>query len=272
MTIKIVESISNPIIKKALSLQLRKNRKKHQQFLLEGIRGIQDMVSESPGIDVIFYEKKIESLQSGENLLYSSEKAGIELIQVTDSVMKKMTDTENPQGAIAIVHKPVYDLEEVIRKSQNILLLDRIQDPGNMGTLIRSAEAAGFNAVMMTTGSTDPFSAKCIRAATGAVFHLPVFELQDTEKTWEKLREYQYQIIGAALERGVVYTSITYKSPMVLVIGNEAKGIQPELLEMMDGAVTIPMKGKTQSLNAAIAGSVLMFHVATTCPRDKSMV
>ncbi len=272
MIIKLIESTSNPIIRKALSLQLRKNRKKYQQFLLEGIRGIQDILSEASQIEIILFEKRIESLTGGEDLIRKCEEAGIKSAQVTESIMKKIADTQTPQGVVAIVHVPEYDLNEILRGSQFLLMLDEIQDPGNMGTLIRSAEAAGFDAVILTPGSTDPYSMKCIRAATGAVLYIPVFELKSTEEAWEKLRQNQYRILGAALENGKVYTSETYDPPVALIIGNEARGINPTLLAKMDGAITIPMKGKTQSLNAAIAGSVLMFHVAAACCEDQIMV
>ena len=272
MTMKIIESTSNPIIKKALSLHMRKNRKKHQQFLLEGMRGIQDMLSEASQIDIILYEKRIASLPGGESLILKWKEAGIKSAQVSENIMKKIAETQTPQGVLAIVDLPGYDFNEIIRDSHYVLLLDEIQDPGNMGTLIRSAEAAGFDAVIMTPGCTDPFSTKCIRAATGAVLHIPVFELKSTEEAWEKLRQNQYRILGAALEDGKAYTMETYEPPLVLIIGNEARGINSTLQAQMDGAITIPMKGKTQSLNAAIAGSVLMFHVAAACREDETMV
>lgn len=262
---KTIESTSNPIVKRAAALHMRKNRKKYQQFLLEGIRGIQDTLSASKQIECVFYESKIDSVPGGTDILQQIRTSKIELYKVTSEVMKKIADTKNPQGLMAVVRIPDHNLSDLLENSQYILMLDKIQDPGNMGTLIRSAEASGFDGILLTGGSTDPYSSKCIRAATGAVSHIPVIELNNTEDVLEIMKEKKFQILGAALENGISYTTVKYEAPLALLIGNEASGIHPDLLAMVAQRITIPMRGKTQSLNAAVAGSVLMFHITDSC-------
>ncbi|SFH58718.1 RNA methyltransferase, TrmH family [Tindallia magadiensis] len=269
---KTIQSTSNIMVKKAATLHLRKHRKKSQQFLLEGIYGIKDALKNPSSIECVFYEEKIKCSTDGKSLIQRLEDEKINTLHVTEVVMKKIADTSTPQGIVAIVSMPVHEVKQVLENSAYVLILDAIQDPGNMGTLIRSADAAGFDAVVLTAGCTDPYSSKCIRAATGAMLFLPVVEAPSFREILSIMEAQEYQILGAALQNGIPYTQVNYRTPTALIIGNESKGIRPDILTEVHQTVTIPMLGKTQSVNAAIAGSILMFHLSASCRKTETML
>ncbi|SDY32717.1 TrmH family RNA methyltransferase [Tindallia californiensis] len=269
---KTIESTSNIMVKKATTLHLRKHRKKSQQFLLEGAHGIKDALKSTSSIECVFYDEKIKSSPDGKSLIQELEDEKISAFHVTEPVMKKIADTSTPQGIVAIVSMPVHEVKQVLENSSYVLILDAIQDPGNMGTLIRSADAAGFDAVILMPGCTDPYSSKCIRSATGAMLFLPVVETSSFGEILSIMEAKEYHILGAALTNGISYTQVECRAPIALIIGNESKGICPDILTEVHQTVTIPMLGKTQSVNAAIAGSILMFHLSSSCRKTKTML
>jgi TrmH family RNA methyltransferase len=262
MPLTTVTSPTNPICKHITSLQQRKFRREYQQFVLEGLRGVRDAVE--AGWHPAFYiaSDRFFSQQRSGDLVEVMEKQAVAGYQVPDSLMRKLSNTETPQGLLAVFSTPLHDLSELLQKPAGFwLVLDRIQDPGNLGTLIRSAEGAGVTGVLLTHGTTDPYSPKALRAATGAALHLPVIELSEAASDCRVLKEAGMSLMGAALEEGISYHQAVYRLPLALIIGNEANGIAEAILERTDQRVTIPMKGRLQSLNAAIAGSILLFHI-----------
>nr|WP_255813407.1 RNA methyltransferase [Acidaminobacter sp. JC074] len=167
--------------------------------------------------------------------------------------MKTLVETETPQGILAIVK-----IEEVPLREGPVLFLDKIQDPGNLGTLIRTAEAAGFGGVILRKGCTDPYSQKSIRSSMGSIVSIPVLMGRDIDD----LMKLDYKIYGAALEGGKPYRDFTYDVKTLLIIGNEGNGITDEVLDICHERIYIPMKGDVESLNASIAGGILMFEIA----------
>ena len=258
-----ISSLSNAACKKISSLRQRKYRRETNSFVLEGLHSIQDAVNAGWKPVLFVSAESFHRAPGAESLLNQLAGMNTEWYETTDSVMGKLSETETPQGILAVFKQQPLKLHDLLeRQPAFILVLDRIQDPGNLGTLIRSAEAAGVEAVLVTHGSTDPYNSKTLRASTGAVLHIPVIELSEDESSCHILKESGIQLVGAALENSVSYNRQYYQAPLALIIGNESKGISEYILKQADLLISIPMKGNLQSLNAAIAGSILMFSIA----------
>ena len=171
-----------------------------------------------------------------------------EVFEINMKVAESLSGTVTPQGFFAIIEKPQYD----ISKAQQVLLIDRVEDPGNLGTLIRTADA-----VIMEKGTTDPYQDKVLRASQGSVFHLPVMT-QDLDTF---ITQFNGPVYGTALENAVAYKEVTSSDSFALLLGNEGEGVNPELLAHTTQNLIIPIYGKAESLNVAIAGSILLYHL-----------
>lgn len=248
-----IASIQNPKVKEWAKLHSRKEREKKGRFLVEGVHLVEEALK-SGNVEYLLLE---EGKEHPAGLIGIHE--NIHVINVSKAVMKKIADTETPQGIAAIVKmkKEIFIPQEPFL----VLLLDRIQDPGNLGTLIRTADAAGFHGVALGEGCVDPYNGKAIRASMGSLFHLPVYQVDGVHYLHE-LREKVpgVTIVGTSLKESKPYDQISYKGSTVVIIGNEGSGVSPELLSLTDHNVIIPIYGKAESLNAGIAGSILMYE------------
>lgn len=241
--IKAIQSKDNSKLKQWQKLKTKKGRNQTGSFIVDGLRIVNHAIEHGQVLAVIVVDTFEDTIDfDGE--IYS----------LPMGLFKTIVETDHPQGVAAIVK-----IKEQPLKEGPILFLDQVQDPGNLGTLIRTADAAGFTGVMLRKGCTDPYGQKALRSSMGSMMSIPVIMNQ----TIEELLSLNYPIYGAALENGVSYKSIDYKSPCVLVIGNEANGITHEVLDIVTQRVYIPMAGDVESLNASIAGGVLMFEIAS---------
>jgi RNA methyltransferase, TrmH family len=181
---------------------------------------------------------------------------GVDVFELAPKVMEKVASTDTPQAAIAVVRRRTASLDE-LAAADFVLVGDRIADPGNAGTMLRSAEAAGAGAVVFTSGSVDVFNPKVVRSSAGALFHVPVI----TDITLDRaLQAGSFTSWGASSHRGVPYTDADFVAPTAIVVGNEAHGLGDDA--PVDGWVTIPHAGRAESLNVAMATTVLVFDVA----------
>jgi len=179
----------------------------------------------------------------------------LEPIRVSDHVFKSITETETPQGIAAVVQMQ----DKKPKRHDRILLLDAVQDPGNLGTIIRTADAAGYDAVYVGEGSADRYNDKVIRATQGSIFHLPVLTA-DLALLLPELQENGYTVWAAALEGAVDYRDLKAPEKTALLVGNEGAGIDKRLIAQSDMAVKIPIFGKAESLNVSIATGILLYH------------
>lgn len=175
---------------------------------------------------------------------------------ISEKLFEEISDTENSQGIIGIFPKPESDMDNLFI-SEKVYYLDRIQDPGNLGTIIRSADAFGIDALVLRKGTCDPFSSKVIRATVGSLFRVPIYFDDRTEilDEWKKTGN----IYATSLTNGKPLDEIVFQEPYMIVIGNEGAGVDEEILEKSDANFFIPMKGNAESLNAGVAASILMF-------------
>lgn len=186
---------------------------------------------------------------------------------VADTVFRDAADTQTPQGVMAIVEQARYDLTEILgRESVRLLLLEDIRDPGNLGTMMRTAEGAGIDAVIMTKGTVDLYNPKVVRSTMGSIFRVPFFYREDFMGTLQELKSQNITLLAAHLKGEHYHDEISYPNRVAVMIGNEANGLTDTAAEQADIYVKIPMAGKLESLNAAVAAALLMYQM-----RDRSV-
>lgn len=254
---EIVESYKNDKVKDLRKLYKKKYRRQNKKYILEGLRLIRGSFKANATIERIYLTKRFYNRYSKENLLKENIN---KLIFVTEDIIKNVADTINPQEIIAVVKEPQSRLKEVLSKDL-ILIIDQIQNPGNLGTIIRTAVAAGFQSMIITKGSVDLYNLKVIRSTTGAIYSIPFIKDIELKDLKDKLKSFSHKIITADLDTKKIYNEINYTKPLGLIIGNEARGISKDLLEIADIKVKIPIRGDLDSLNAGIAAGILMYKI-----------
>lgn len=249
-----ITSVKNPRIKEVRLLQARpKARRDAGVFVVEGIRLAEEAVAAGWRSHLCLYTPDLN--ERGSALLEELRAAGTQVELVAEHVMKAASDTQSPQGLLLVVEQQTLQLPQHL---QRLLVLDHLQDPGNAGTLLRTAAAAGFDAVLLTEGSVDPFSPKVLRAGMGAHFRLPVITLTSDDVV-ELCRLHQITLWTASAQTGESCYETDLRSALAIVIGSEAHGVGAPL-QAASRKLHIPMPGGGESLNAAVAGAVLMFE------------
>ncbi len=259
---EVISSIKNPKIKYLRKLYNNRKRKKEGKYILEGSRLIDTAVKMGAKINRVFITPEFADSESF-NLF--AHLPGDIFTFIREKLIHEIAATVNPEGIIAIADEPQYKNEKVLKNKPYILILDRIQDPGNMGTLIRTAAAAGFKGVIALKGSVDIYNLKVIRATAGAIFSIPVINNIDFTELKNFLEESteKIQLVSTDIMGDMYYNKINYKLPLWLIIGNEANGISREILDISDLIVKIPLNNGVESLNAAVAGSIIMYNITT---------
>lgn len=186
--------------------------------------------------------------------------AGVDVVSLDGPRLRRSLDTVSPQAVVAVVDRPAPS-PSALADATLVVVLVEVSDPGNAGTLLRTAEAAGAGAVVCTTGTVDVWSPKCVRASAGAVLHLDIIEGAEPAVALAAVRAAGYRLLGTQVTAGRSYDEVDLSVPVAVVLGNEAHGLDPRLADSVDEWVTIPMAGRAESLNVAMAGAVLCFEV-----------
>lgn len=279
----VISSASNEQIKKIIQLKEKaKARKSEGLFIVEGIK----MFREAPPEDLVkvyvsesFWSEKLNTFQndkpnasqgvgccreSGNSSDNRSFLEGVDYQIVSDSVFKKISDTVTPQGVLAIVRQKKYNMQDLlntIHEGRNcFVILDRIQDPGNLGTIIRTGEGAGINGVIMSDTTADIYNPKVIRSTMGSIYRVPFVIAPDLVDAIKELKAAGVTSYAAHL-KGESYNKEEFPDKTALLIGNEANGLSDEVSKEADRLIKIPMQGKVESLNAAVATAILMYQV-----------
>ena len=254
---QIISSKDNEQIKYIRKLKDKKFRDETNEYIVEGIKLVEEAIEEKVTIKMIVVCEDCET--NGEieqSLLY--EIAKYECIYVTDKIFKMLTDVVNPQGILAVVEKG--DNADKIDYSQDIILaLDGIQDPGNLGTILRTADSAALNQIILSTDCADPYNPKVVRSTMGAIFRINIITTPNLAKTLQEMKKHKFEIVATSLETNESIYNMEYRKK-VIVIGNESKGVSQEILQLADKKVKIPMLGKTESLNASVAASIMIYE------------
>ena len=251
-----ISSASNTQIKEIEKLQKKaKYRKETQTFIVEGRKLVEE--AQERIVKVYISESYFKEGSIGAKLATSHD-----FEVVTDKVFKEVSDTMTPQGILAIVKMPVYTLEELLLiKNPFFMLLEELRDPGNLGTIMRTAEGAGVSAVILSKDSVDLFNPKVVRSTMGSIFRMPFIYVEDFSDTLQTLKEREIKLYATHLRGINDYNREVYADRCGIVIGNEANGITEKTKDAADCLVKIPMEGKLESLNAAIASALMMYEV-----------
>lgn len=251
-----ITSISNASVKHVAALGRAKGRREQDAFVVEGPK----MVSEIPEGDLL----KLYVSEEFDRERYASLLHGRSYEMVSARVFREMSDTQTPQGILAVARMRHISLEELVCAGADgnafILLLEDIQDPGNLGTILRTAEGAGVTGIVMSEGCADIYNPKVVRSTMGAIFRVPFFCTADFHGAVERVRE-RCKVYAAHLKGEYAYDRGDYAKDTAFLIGNEAKGLREDTASLADTWVRIPMMGKVESLNAAVAASILMYEL-----------
>ena len=252
-----ITSIKNQKIKNVMKLMTSaKARKEQDVFIVEGIRMFREIDKNDyveGFVSSDFYENNREYLNNYE--------CSYEIVD--NKVFEQMSGTLTPQGIMAVVKQKHYTIDDILPKDRpaHIIISEGIQDPGNLGTIIRCGEGAGITGVLMSKNTVDIYNPKTIRSTMGSIFRIPFLNTDNLEKSINYLKEKKVKLYAAHLKGEKNYDEVNYKESIGFLIGNEGNGLTDRTADMADSYILIPMEGKVESLNAAIAASILMYEV-----------
>lgn len=242
----IISSKENEIVKEIRKLKDKKYRK--EKYIVEGIKMLQEAITENQFIELVVIKDGTQI-----NIDLSNYKT----IIVTENVFNMLTDVETPQGVLAVIRKK--ENNELDKNADYILALDGIQDPGNMGTIIRTLDSANLKQIIVSKNTVDCYSPKVVRSTMGAIYRINVVEVENLKETLLSLKESGFEAIVTSLNAKESIYDVDYNKKIV-IIGNEANGVSKEVQEIADRCVKIPMLGKTESLNASVATGIMVYE------------
>lgn len=252
--IRQIQSSQNDKYKHFKALKQKKERSLTGQYTVEGVKSVKDAIEARADIFAILVSEEFNS-QNEFELPQNTD-----IYVISDKLFPALSTTESPSGIIAVIN---------IKQKQNVILninkpyvyCDNIRDPGNLGTIIRTADAAGFGGIMLSPECVDIYNPKTVRSSMGSFFHIPIFE----DVKYSQIQEFKssgFSVVCSLLDNDTIdYTLSDMKKPLILVIGNEANGISEEMKLLADEKVKIPIDGKAESLNAGVAAAILMYEV-----------
>lgn len=239
-------SKTNEYIKHVKSLSEKKYRDEYEEYVVEGIKLVNEAIEEKLNIKKILICKELCGKEFNfKNIEYVSEQ-----------VFKYISDTETPQGVMAIIEKKKFNGEY----GKIVFALDNLNDPGNLGTIIRTLDSAGINSLILSKGSADLYNPKVVRSTMGAIFRIDAEYAENLQSKLLNLKEQGYKIIVTSLQADKYIYDLPFKEKCVVVIGNESKGVSEKIMELADIKTKIPMLGRTESLNAAVAASIMAYE------------
>ena len=251
----------NDKVKYTKSLLKSKNRNKESKFIIEGYRILTLAIECNAKIDYVFINEEFEKKTEHVEFLEILKSKNINTYKTTNKIFNELVDTESTQGILAVVKFNQRTIQENLKDEHRfVLILDRIQDPGNMGTIIRTADAAGVDAIIALKGCVDIYNPKVIRSTMGSIFDMNIIHATQEEAV-RLLKLKNFDIVSSYLDTDNYYDKVEYNYKTALVIGNEANGINDELVSKSDVLVKIPIYGKAESLNAAISSAILMYEI-----------
>jgi len=258
-----ISSKDNKLIKHIRSLHQRKYRDRDEQFFVEGIKlTIEALKQEENITNIIVCPDIIQSVNGGKEFIEDLNKYEVTVNTVTENIFKDISDTETPQGVLTIIKKKKVLVENIIFDEKKIyILLDGVQDPGNLGTIIRTADAIAADGIFLSKGCADAYSPKTLRSSMGSIFRVPVIEKTELSHIIYKMKDKGIKIIATSLQANQYHYNLNYDTGIGLVVGSESNGICEEVLKSADYIVKIPMRGGAESLNASVAAGILMYEV-----------
>ncbi|WP_455477807.1 TrmH family RNA methyltransferase [Bartonella sp. B10] len=260
--VKEITSLSNPIIKNLRALSQKKNRNREGLFMAEGLKLVIDALDLGWTIQTLIFSKSKISNTAIENTAAYTVANGGFVIKTSQKIMESITHRDNPQTVIGIFQQKWHKLEIIKENIQDVYIaLDRIRDPGNLGTIIRTADAVGAKGVILIGETTDPFSHETVRATMGSIFSIPLYRFDENAfLNWST--HFKGTIVGTHLKGSTDYRTIDFQNaPIILLMGNEKQGLSDILKNRCDQIVRIPQSGRADSLNLAVATAIMLYEV-----------
>lgn len=252
-----ITSTRNPRIVAALRLSDRPHRDAEARFLIEGAQAVSEALEAGPeALTTLF------TVRSDHPLAIRAARLGVEVVPVAEHVLARLADTVTPQGLVAVAPYLDVGLGSLPSAPACVVVLDEVRDPGNAGTILRSADAAGASAVVFAGSTVDPYNAKVVRASAGSLFHLPVVRGAATEDAVAALRDRGCTVLAMAGDGEEELYATRLEGPIAFVLGNEARGLDGSTRALADAVVRVPMPGRAESLNLAAAATVCLFEWA----------
>jgi TrmH family RNA methyltransferase len=260
--VKEVTSLTNPIVKDLRSLAMKKYRDQQGVFIAEGLKLVIDALDLGWIIKTLVYSKAGKGNSLVEQVAARTIAKGGDVLEVSEKVISAITRRDNPQMVVGVFEQKVQSLAAIRPLGNEVYVaLDRVRDPGNLGTIIRTADAAGAKGIILIGDTTDPFSLETVRATMGSVFAMPLIRTSEAEfLSWRK--SFSGLVVGTHLKGAVDYRTIPYANkPVILMMGNEQQGLPDQLASTCDKLARIPQEGRADSLNLAIATGVMLFEI-----------
>lgn len=254
---QVITSKDNEIVKNIKKLKEKKYRDEEKKYVVEGIKLVEEAIMENAKISqIVVCEDCINDGTIDKNLMY--EIAKYNCIYVSEKVFNVLTDVNTPQGILAVIDK-ASNRDNISYDEDIILVLDGIQDPGNLGTILRTLDSIGLKQIVLSEKCADPYNPKVVRSTMGAIFRVNIIEVKNIVDTLKEIKKNKYKIMATSLEGAESIYDADYNKK-VIVIGNEANGVSKEVLSIADEKIKIPMLGKTESLNASVATGVILYE------------
>lgn len=254
---QVITSKDNEVVKNIRKLKEKKYRDEAGLYVIEGIKMLEEAIEENATIKkIVICEECIEAGSIDQKLLYTIAK--YDCIYVKEKIFSLLTDVVAPQGILAVIAKPSKDTK-IMYDQDIILALDGIQDPGNLGTILRTADSVNLKQIIVTKNTADSYNPKVVRSTMGAIFRVNIIETDNLVKTLKEIQKNKFKVVATSLDTNNSIYDIDYNKK-VIVIGNEANGVTKEVQDLADNKVKIPMLGKTESLNAAVATGVMLYE------------
>lgn len=247
-----IESKNNNLFKEIKKLKEKKHRIKSNKYLIEGLRFVEEAIKSKVSIDSIIFT---ESFKEKNPELFLKINENIKLIQMNEALLKQLCSTENPQGIVGVINMQNKEL----KSGELVVLVDKVQDPGNMGTIIRTAHAAGAAGIVMTKGTVDIYNDKTLRSTMGSIFYIPIVE-DDSLDFVKSLKKEGYKLVVSSLQGKNNFFEENLQGKVMIAVGNEGNGVSEEVYDIADIKVKIPMPGEAESLNVAVATSIMIYE------------
>ena len=252
-----ISSKENELIKHIKKLKDKKGRDISNEYVIEGIKLIQEAIQENVNIKQIIVCDDCDKTESmPKDLMY--EIAKYDCVYVTKKIFKYISEVQEPQGILAIIEKNNSD-KDIDYNQDIIVALDDVQDPGNLGTILRTVDSIGLTQILVSKGTADSYNPKVVRSTMGAIFRIKIIECEDLEKTLKEIKKHKFKVVVTSLQTENTIYGIKYNKK-VIVIGNEANGVEQKIQQIADEKVKIPMLGKTESLNASVATGIVLYE------------
>lgn len=255
-----ITSRDNSLLRHARAVR---DGKDHQSIFVEGLRLCEEAVRSNLKIEAVIYSDRIAQKDRAAQLIHELEAVAAKSGSVSEKLLASISYTKTPQGIIVLASRPTITEKEFARRQTGaslLIILHRINNPVNLGAILRTAEAAGATGALTTAGTTDPFAPKSLRGAMGAAFRLPIWTDVDYARAVEWCRKRAIQTVCADAKASRSYVDIDWRQPTALILGAESAGLSPDETMAADETIKIPMKGATESLNVAVAGGILLYE------------